>query len=132
MSRFSLAALNRKLVGYYSKFQLTLLVPVVEAQKYGSPPSNIDSGTQLICAINTVAGFLFQVFIALSVIFIIVAALFYLTAAGNQTQLDRAKNVLIYSIVAIVIALLAGGITLFIGDVTDVDTATGTVDIICQ
>lgn len=125
MSKFNRNLLKRTLGGYSEKLQVLALLPLARAATYPSPPKDITSGNQFINAIVNVSGFLFQVFIALAIIFIIVAALFYLTAAGNQTQLDRAKNVLIYSIVAIVIALLAGGITAFIGDVADVKVPAG-------
>ena len=101
-------------------FLALAVIPLASAAEFGKPPSDISTGQQFINAIANASGFLFKVFMALAVIFIIVAALFYLTAAGNQTQLDRAKNVLIYSIVAIVIALLAGGIVFFVGDVANV------------
>ncbi len=113
----------RKPLGSYSDkiSSLVRLAPLVGLRAvFPAPPKEIDTGSDVINAVNNVAGFLFQLFIALAVIFIIIAALFYLTAAGNQTQLDRAKNVLIYSIVAIVIALVAGGIVFFIGDVGNV------------
>lgn len=124
MSKFNRNLLKRALGGY-QRLQVLALAPLVKAADYPPPPSDIRSGNQFINAIVNASGFLFQVFIALAIVFIIVAALFYLTAAGNQTQLDRAKNVLIYSIVAIVIALLAGGITAFIGDVADVTVPAG-------
>jgi len=120
MSKFTLGFLKRTLGGYSEKIQLLALMPVVNAVTYPPPPGNINSGGDFIGAANNVAGFLFKLFMALAVIFIIISAIFYLTAAGNQTQLDRAKNTLIYSIVAIVIALLAGGITQFIGSVANV------------
>ena len=117
MSKVALRFLKQTLGGYSERLQLAL-VPLAAATDFSSPPADITSGCQFIVAIQNVAGFLFQVFMALAVIFIIIAAIFYLTAAGNQTQLDRAKNVLIYSIVAIVIALLAGGIATFIDDLS--------------
>lgn len=101
----------------------TALIPVANATHLGGIsehdiPTKIDSATAVYTLIAGIATFLFNIFLGLAVIFIIVAALFYLTAAGNQTQLDRAKNVLIYSIVAIVIALIAGGVTSFINTIT--------------
>jgi len=92
-----------------------LLAPAVLAVVPGEPVSTgINTPQEVYNAINRVAKFLFNAFLGLAVILLIVAALFYLAAAGNQTQLDRAKNILIYSIVAIVIALVAGGVTSFI------------------
>lgn len=77
-------------------------------------PSGITTRTQAYASLDRVAKFLFNIFLGLALIFLIIAALFYITAGGNQTQLDKAKNILIYSIVAIVLALLAGGMRTFI------------------
>ena len=120
MSKLNLKFLKKSFEAYSSRLQFLALAPLVEAATFAPPPENISSGQDVIAAVNNVAGFLFKIFIALAVVFIIIAALFYLTAAGNQTQLDKAKNILIYSIVAIVIALIAGGIVSFVGDVGNV------------
>lgn len=77
-------------------------------------PSGITTRTEAYGSLDRVARFLFNIFLGLALIFLIIAALFYITAGGNQTQLDKAKNILIYSIVAIVLALLAGGMRTFI------------------
>ncbi|MDP3991667.1 MAG: hypothetical protein Q8P66_02075 [Candidatus Colwellbacteria bacterium] len=112
MSKFNLQKLTTKINSAYVGAVL-----VQPARALGEPTAPIKTAQGVVDAINQVANFLFAVFLALAVIFLIVAALFYLTAAGNQTQLDKAKNTLIYSIVAIVIALIAGGLTAFIGDI---------------
>ncbi len=77
-------------------------------------PCDVNSADDFTAAVNKVALFMFNLLMALAVVFLIVAALFYLTAAGNQAQLDKAKNTLVYAIVAIVIGLIAGGIATFV------------------
>ena len=67
-------------------------------------------------AISNVANGLATVLFALSVIFIIISGIFYLTAAGNQTQLDKAKNTLIYAIVGVVLGLIAFGVAGLVKD----------------
>lgn len=99
-----------------------VLVPIASATHLGGgafhdPATGIATQAGIIKAIQNVARFLFTGFLALAVVFLIIAALFYITAAGNQTQLDRSKNILIYSIIAIVIALVAGGVTSFIDEI---------------
>jgi len=110
MKKLSLRELKTRFSSLY--VAAALANPVTDA-----PTMPVTTAQGVITVIDKVSSFLFAVFLALAVIFIIVAALFYLTAAGNQTQLDKAKNTLIYSIVAIVIALIAGGITAFIGNI---------------
>lgn len=73
----------------------------------GITPVDVSTETKFINIISNTASALFNILMALAVILLIVSALFYLTAAGNETQLTRAKNTLIYAIVAVVIALIA-------------------------
>lgn len=107
----------RRLTNKLNQFSPAYIGVALAQKVTDSPTKPITTAQGVVDAINKVADFLFAVFLALAVVFLIIAALFYLTAAGNQTQLDRSKNVLIYSIVAIVIALVAGGITAFIGNI---------------
>ena len=44
---------------------------------------------------------------AISVIMIIVGGIRYATSQGDQTQMQSAKNTILYSIVGIVVAILA-------------------------
>lgn len=77
-------------------------------------PTPITQPQDFVDLLGTVAAWLFTIFIALAVLFFVYAAFLYLTAAGNESRVASAKNVLIYSVVAVVIALLAGGIVPFI------------------
>jgi hypothetical protein len=85
-----------------------------------TPAEPITSESDVINALGNVAGFMFNVFLGLAVIFVIFAAFLYLTATGDTNRLNQAKNVLIYSIVAIVIALLAGGVTTLVQNIIGV------------
>ena len=69
------------------------------------------SADQLLSnALNTV----YLVSGILAVIVIIVAGYFYVTSAGNSTNVEKAKNAIIYSVVGLVIILLAFVITWFV------------------
>lgn len=95
---------------------LTALLPMAAMAQDGAP-SPITSPGQIVNVIETVSGWFFQVFLALAVAFLIWAAFMYLTAAGNETKVESAKKALMYSIVAIVVALIAGGVTKIIENV---------------
>jgi|SRR3989304_4612424 len=81
------------------------LVPLVNAQV--AQKVDVSTVDKTTTAISNVANALGVVLFALAAIFILIAGFFYLTAAGNQTQLDKAKNTLIYAIVGIVLGLIA-------------------------
>lgn len=50
----------------------------------------------------------------LAVIIIIVAGYFYVTSAGNSSTVEKAKNAIIYSVVGLVVILLAFVITWYV------------------
>lgn len=54
-----------------------------------------------------VVGFLGMIFWALTGVFIIWAAFLYLTGAGNEEKIGKAKQILIYAIIAAVVAFFA-------------------------
>ena len=65
-------------------------------------------GTQrLINIINRLTNWLLGLLITLAVVFIIYAAYLYLTAAGNEENVGKAKNVIIYAAIAIAVGLLS-------------------------
>ena len=64
------------------------------------PPSAIN-------AVNTITNYALGIVLALAVIFIIYAAFLYLTARGETAQITTAKNALIYSVVAVAVAVAA-------------------------
>ncbi|MFN7088340.1 MAG: hypothetical protein ACK4NX_00730 [Candidatus Paceibacteria bacterium] len=61
-----------------------------------------------------IANVIFTILMIVAVIMILLAAFYYLTASGEQTKLDKAKNTLIYAGVAIAVALIARGIPLLV------------------
>lgn len=76
-------------------------------------PKNLN---QFIGIIENVAKVLYNVLIALGVVFILYAAFLYMISQGDETRLATAKRVLIYAIVALVIGVLAGGVHSLVKD----------------
>lgn len=75
-----------------------------------APPVVMTSVGGFIDLLNTILGWMFTIFMVLAVIMIIWAAFVYLTAGGDEEKVGKAKNMLIYAVVAIVVALLAAGV----------------------
>lgn len=78
-----------------------------------SPFTNINQllNSNLAC---TIINWIFWFVIVFSVIFTLVAAFRYLTAAGDPERVRNAGATLIYVVVAIIVALLAKGFPLII------------------
>ena len=61
----------------------------------------------LVDVIRNAARWIYILFFIIAVVFIIFAAFTYLTAAGDEEKVKKAKNMIIYAAIAIVVALLA-------------------------
>jgi type III secretory pathway component EscU len=88
------------------------IAPVTSNVPQANNINSMQSILQLFC---TVFSWAFYFLIVLAVIFIIVAGFKYLTAAGDPEKVKSAGTMLIYTAVAIVVALLARAVPLIIG-----------------
>ena len=79
-------------------------------------PSQIANINQLLNAVNfcAIIDWAFWLIIILAIIFTLVAAFRYLTAAGDPEKVRRAGSTLLYVVVAIIVALIAKGFPLLI------------------
>lgn len=64
--------------------------------------------------LGTITNWAFGLLLALASVFIVVAAYYYLTSGGDEDKLKKAKNLIIYAVVAIVVAFLARGIVFIV------------------
>ncbi len=87
-----------------------MLIPVAQGQPTPLEKGKIDTVPEASGIIGNIATGLSVILFALAAIFIIISGIFYLTAAGNQEQLKKAKDTLIYAIVGIVLGLIAFGV----------------------
>jgi len=77
--------------------------------------------TRLGSIIGTLLSFLGVIFMIL----VIYGGILWMTARGNEAQVDKAKNLLVNAIIGLIIVLAAYAITAFIGgELTDIQPAT--------
>ena len=72
------------------------------------------NGDDLNGFLANIASILTFIIGAVAVIMIIVGAIKYVTANGDQSQISSAKNTILYSIVGLILAIAAGGIVVFV------------------
>jgi len=104
----------------------------VDPSELGMGSSNLDTPGGVIGVINTVAGWMYGILMALGTVFILLSAFFFLTSGGNADRVGTARRTLIYAIVALVIAVLAGSAKFLVGNLLDVEvpnTSDVSVDI---
>lgn len=106
-----------------SGFMLLAPMTAVEAQggaagemRRGADTTGTQGGQDVDQIIQTVVNVLFFILGAVAVIMIIWSGIRYVTSAGNATAVTSAKNTLIYSVVGLIVAMLAYAIVSFIID----------------
>jgi fumarate reductase subunit D len=93
-----------------------IALPVLALAQGTLPPSpivDVNGFKTFIC--TTLVGWMFTFLIVLAIIFILIAAYKYLTAAGDPEKVKSASHTLIYAAIAVAVALLARGIPLIVG-----------------
>ena len=70
------------------------------AQSSGTPTGSI------IGIIQSTMNWLLAILGFLGIIGFVIAGILYLTAAGNEDQIDKAKTAMMYSIIGVIVALL--------------------------
>ena len=87
---------------------LSLLAPLAGFAQGGITPVNpLGEQTNIITIIDRVSQWALGLLLVLAAVFIIYAAYLYLTAAGNEENVGKAKNVIIYAAIAIAVGLLS-------------------------
>ncbi len=72
------------------------------------PKTNITSLSGVESVITRIVNWITGLFFVAAILYIFYAAWLYLSAAGDEEKIHKAKNQLLYSIIAIAVALLAG------------------------
>jgi type III secretory pathway component EscU len=117
----------KKLINFAKEFSPSIIALVLPAMAFAQATPNapvtsnvpqangitsLQSVLQLLC---TVFSWAFYFLIVLAVIFVIIAGFKYLTAAGDPEKVKSAGTMLLYTAVAIGVALLARAVPLVIG-----------------
>jgi hypothetical protein len=91
---------------------VALVFPVVaSAAAYTSPlPTSLD----LLDMIGKIANWLFWILLAISIVFIVYAGILFVTAAGNTEQVEKARHIILYAVIGIIVAMLAYAIRAFL------------------
>ncbi|MBI2053333.1 MAG: glyceraldehyde-3-phosphate dehydrogenase [Candidatus Sungbacteria bacterium] len=83
--------------------------PLALAQ-YGAETSPVTNVTKVRTILESIVGWIQIFFYIVATLMIILAAWSYLTAGGDETKINGAKSKVIYALIAIAIAVIAGGV----------------------
>ena len=98
---------------------------VPNAEDLGVQKSPVQNVSDFVGIVRQVVVYVYTIFFIIAVLFIILAAFGYLTAADNAEKVKTARKQLIYAAIAIAIALLAVGAEVIIKNFLTTPNSTG-------
>ncbi len=106
--------LGKVKVGSAVALGLTLLPLLVFAAVGQIPGAIITEPSQITTIITKVMQWIAGIIMTMAIIMLLYSAVLYLTAGAAPSQLERAKNTLIFAIIGIVVAILAFSVQPFL------------------
>lgn len=86
--------------------------------------SSISTFAGVVLIITNIANWMFGIILALSVVFLLYAAFLYVTAAQDEKNIDKAKQIIIYVVIAIIVAVLTNVIIAVVQSLVEVTPVT--------
>ena len=105
-----------------------------EASSHNLPPAEYQlpktgiptEGKEVLSLIELVASWVFAIFVAVSIVFIVMGAFEFVTAQGDPAKITKARQSLIFAVIGIAIALMAFAIPRVVRNVIVGSSATQT------
>jgi len=89
---------------------LGLFLPTVIVATIVAPLPKLE----LLPTLERITNALFTVLLAISLIFLAYAGFLFVTAAGDATKVEKARDTILYAIIGLIVAALAWGIREFL------------------
>ena len=105
-------------------YVLPLMVFGAEAPIQGVPSSSINSVAGLAGLLNNLIDWGFYFILLISVAFFLYAGFIYVTQGGDEDATKKAKNMIIYAVLGVAIALLSQGFLYIAGALTGVSVSS--------
>jgi hypothetical protein len=100
------------------------LFPVIGLAIEPLGEDTLTTPVEIITLIENLTKYIFYGVMAIAVLFIIIAAFYFLTAAGNPDKITIARQMLIYALIGIAVALLAYALPYIVKGILGVGSVT--------
>ena len=90
----------------YASSAIVSAVPMIASAQFAAPEGTGLPKSSLVGILTSGMNWLLVVVGILGVIGFVIAGILYLTAAGDEGQIEKGKTAMIYSIVGVIVALL--------------------------
>ena len=81
---------------------------------FAKPPDKVIPDTDVMESLGNIADWLFYILIGVSVLFIVIAGLEYVTAQGDPEKIKAAGQKVLYALIGIIVASLAKGLVILV------------------
>lgn len=92
---------------------LALTIPQTTGQTTTLPEKDV------FVVLNNIANWLFYILVLIAVIAILIAAFLFVTSSGDPEKVGSARQFILYALVGIMVGLLAKGLVLIVGKITE-------------
>ena len=99
------------------KYLLSVIILSLVLTPALASAQDILGDNDFIDALNSIVNWLFTVLLIVAVIFILIAAFNFITAAGDPEKVKTARQFVIYALIGVVVAFLARGLVGFVGNI---------------
>jgi len=105
-------------------------IPSLISELLGADTSSTDTSatgstySSVVAIITNIGNWMFGIILALSVVFLLYAAFLYVTSAQDEKNIDKAKDIIKYVVIAIIIAVLTNGIIAVVQSLVGVTPVT--------
>lgn len=100
----------KKFLPTLALISLALLVGGSASALISTSPIEQPPEVDVFVTIARIGNLLFTFLIVVAAVMLVIAGVLFVTAAGSETQITRARNMLLYALLGIVLAVLARGL----------------------
>lgn len=93
---------------------LTTIGLIVPLDASAEPPDTVIPDTDVVASLGNIADWLFYILIGVSVLFIVIAGLQYVTAQGDPEKIKLAGQKVLYALIGVIVASLAKGLVVLV------------------
>lgn len=97
-------------------FSLSVL-PVIVLAQVGYTGATTAPDLDVLTVLDNIINWLFTFLLIFAAIMIIVAAYYFVTASGNPESVSKARHFVIYALIGVVVAFLARGLVVLVGQI---------------
>ena len=91
-----------------------LMVPAINVSaQIESPPPDLD----VMVVLERIVDWLFTILLVIAAISIIIAAYYFVTAAGNPETVSKARNFVLYALIGVAVAVASRGLVWLVRDI---------------